>query len=76
MIPFGSGRRSCPGATLALKFVPTTLAAIIQCFELKVGGGGSEISVDMEEGAGLTLPRAHSLVCNPVARLTPFLYSI
>ncbi|KAK1567149.1 hypothetical protein Q3G72_008673 [Acer saccharum] len=76
MIPFGSGRRSCPGATLALQFVPTTLAAIIQCFELKVGDGESEISVDMEEGAGLTLPRAHSLVCNPVTRLTPFPYSI
>lgn len=71
MIPFGSGRRSCPGATLALQFVPTTLAAIIQCFELKVGDGGDG-TVDMEEGPGLTLPRAHSLVCTPVARLSPF----
>lgn len=71
MIPFGSGRRSCPGATLALQFVPTTLAAIIQCFELKVGDGGNG-AVDMEEGPGLTLPRAHSLVCTPVARLSPF----
>ncbi|XP_031259469.1 3,9-dihydroxypterocarpan 6A-monooxygenase-like [Pistacia vera] len=71
MIPFGSGRRSCPGATLALHFVPTTIAAIIQCFELKVGYGENDI-VDMEEGPGLTLRRAHSLVCTPVARLTPF----
>ncbi|XP_023912603.2 3,9-dihydroxypterocarpan 6A-monooxygenase [Quercus suber] len=36
-IPFGSGRRSCPGATLALKVVHTTLAAMIQCFEWKLG---------------------------------------
>ncbi|GLT88268.1 hypothetical protein SLE2022_063020 [Rubroshorea leprosula] len=40
LLPFGSGRRSCPGATFALQFDPTTLAAIIQCFELKVGDGG------------------------------------
>ncbi|KAL5858961.1 hypothetical protein ACOSQ4_000257 [Xanthoceras sorbifolium] len=71
MIPFGSGRRSCPGATLALQFVPTTLAAIIQCFELKVGGDGGSETVDMEEGPGLALPRAHSLACKLVARLCP-----
>ncbi|KAH7578462.1 hypothetical protein JRO89_XS01G0385000 [Xanthoceras sorbifolium] len=71
MIPFGSGRRSCPGATLALQFVPTTLAAIIQCFELKVGGNGGSETVDMEEGPGLTIPRAHSLVCKPVPTLRP-----
>lgn len=64
MIPFGSGRRSCPGATLALLFVPTTLAAIIQCFELGVGDG----NVDMKEGPGLTLPKAKSLVCNVAPR--------
>ncbi|KAK2661651.1 hypothetical protein Ddye_000225 [Dipteronia dyeriana] len=48
MIPFRSGRRSCHGATLVLQFVPTTLAAIIKCFELKVGNGASEMSVGME----------------------------
>ncbi|KAJ9181141.1 hypothetical protein P3X46_009304 [Hevea brasiliensis] len=73
LLPFGTGRRSCPGASLALQFVPTTLAAIIQCFELKVGDGDINGTVDMEEGPGLTLPRAHSLVCFPVARLSPIL---
>ncbi|GLT37153.1 hypothetical protein SLA2020_114870 [Shorea laevis] len=71
LLPFGSGRRSCPGATFAPQFVPTTLAAIIQCFELKVGDGGNG-SVDMDEGPGLSLPRANSLVCVTVARLNPF----
>lgn len=71
MLPFGRGRRSCPGATFALQFAPSTLAAIIQCFQLRVGNGGNG-SVDMDEGPGLSLPRANSLVCIPVPRLNPF----
>ncbi|XP_042048010.1 cytochrome P450 93A3-like [Salvia splendens] len=67
-LPFGTGRRGCPGTTLALQVVQTTLAALIQCFEFKVEGGKS--SVDMEEGAGITLPRAHPLKCIPVSRLS------
>nr|XP_015869779.2 cytochrome P450 93A3-like [Ziziphus jujuba var. spinosa] len=70
LLPFGSGRRGCPGTSLALQIVQTTLGAMIQCFEWKVGGGDG--SVDMEEGPGLTLPRATPLICVPVARLSPF----
>ena len=66
-LPFGSGRRGCPGTTLALQMVQTGLAAMIQCFDWKVNG-----TVDMQEGTGITLPRAHPLICVPVARLSPF----
>lgn len=67
LLPFGSGRRGCPGTSLALQVVQTSLACMVQCFEWRVTG-----KVDMEEGPGLTLPRAHPLVCVPVARLDPF----
>lgn len=70
LLPFGSGRRSCPGITLALLMVQTTLGCMIQCFDWKVTGGNGK--VDMEEGPGLTLPRAHPLVCVPNPCLTPF----
>lgn len=70
LLPFGSGRRRCPGITLALQMVQPTLAAMIQCFEWKVSGGNG--SIEMEEGPGLTLPMAHPLSCVPVARLNPF----
>ncbi|XP_011033262.1 PREDICTED: cytochrome P450 93A3-like isoform X2 [Populus euphratica] len=66
-LPFGSGRRGCPGTTLALQMVQTGLAAMIQCFDWKVNG-----TVDMQEGTGITLPRAHPLICVPVARFNPF----
>ncbi|EYU39902.1 hypothetical protein ABFS82_10G169000 [Erythranthe guttata] len=66
-LPFGSGRRGCPGISLALQVVQTTLAAMIQCFEWKADGVSTR--VDMEEGIGMTLPRANPLVCSPVLRL-------
>lgn len=71
-LPFGSGRRGCPGTSLALQVVQTSLAAMIQRFEWKVSSEllGAD-KVNMEEGTGLTLPRAHPLVCFPVARHNP-----
>ncbi|XP_061348252.1 3,9-dihydroxypterocarpan 6A-monooxygenase-like [Gastrolobium bilobum] len=63
LMPFGTGRRMCPGTSLALQVVPTTLAAMIQCFEWKVDG-----TVNMEEKPAMTLPRSYPLVCVPVPR--------
>ncbi|XP_020238203.1 cytochrome P450 93A3 [Cajanus cajan] len=71
LLSFGAGRRSCPGASLALQIIPTTLAGMIQCFEWKVGEDGNGM-VDMEEGPGMALPRAHPLLCVPEARFNAF----
>ncbi|KAG6533855.1 cytochrome P450 93A3-like [Zingiber officinale] len=68
LIPFGSGRRICPGMSLALQLVHSALGAMIQCFDWEVEGGGT---VDMAEGLGLTLPKAKPLICTPVPRLNP-----
>ncbi|MBA0843730.1 hypothetical protein Goarm_000892, partial [Gossypium armourianum] len=73
LLPFGTGRRGCPGISLAMQELPVTLAALIQCFDWKlpnVDGG-----VDMSERAGLTAPRAHDLKCVPLARFTPTLFA-
>ncbi|KAK6232264.1 hypothetical protein SCA6_002337 [Theobroma cacao] len=70
LLPFGNGRRSCPRASLALQVIPTVFGIIIQCFDWKVDGVND--TVNMEEKAGLTLVRAHPLVCHPVARPSPF----
>ncbi|KAK1281984.1 Cytochrome P450 93A1 [Acorus calamus] len=66
LLPFGSGRRGCPGMSLAMHVVQTTLAAMVQCFEWRVVG--QEGKVDMTEGPGLTLQMARPLVCTPVWR--------
>ncbi|KAH6758011.1 hypothetical protein C2S52_023092 [Perilla frutescens var. hirtella] len=68
-LEFRPQRRGCPGSSLALQIVQTTLAALIQCFEFKIEGGKD--IVDMEEGSGISLPRANPLVCTPLRRLNP-----
>ncbi|KAJ0978388.1 hypothetical protein J5N97_013862 [Dioscorea zingiberensis] len=57
LLPFGLGRRRCPGEGFALRLVPLALGAMIQCFEWKKG----EEEVDMEERPGLTMPKAKPL---------------
>lgn len=65
LMPFGSGRRSCPGEGLALRMLGLVLGSVIQCFEWKRIG---ENQVDMIEGPGLTLPKAQPLVAYCKAR--------
>ncbi|XVF63954.1 hypothetical protein PTKIN_Ptkin09bG0128200 [Pterospermum kingtungense] len=58
LIPFGSGRRSCPGASFALQLLHLTLARFLHAFELATP---SDQPVDMTESPGLTIPKATPL---------------
>jgi len=74
LLPFGSGRRMCPGVSLAMQEVPALLGAVIQCFDFKVvdhktGKILNDVGdIDVEERPGLTAPRVHNLLCVPVER--------
>ncbi|KAL6653230.1 hypothetical protein ACP70R_012155 [Stipagrostis hirtigluma subsp. patula] len=69
-MPFGSGRRGCPGMGLALQSVPAVLAALVQCFDWAVADGGK--TVDMEESDGLVCARKKPLLLRATPRLSPF----
>ncbi|KAG0479796.1 hypothetical protein HPP92_010654 [Vanilla planifolia] len=52
-VPFGVGRRSCPGAEFAAVFVELVLANLLHCFEWELPDGLKAEDVDMEETAGI-----------------------
>lgn len=53
-LPFGSGRRACPGSTFAIQVSLMTLARLLQGFDLEVP---IDEPVDLKEGLGITLPK-------------------
>nr|BBD34742.1 putative cytochrome P450 [Eschscholzia californica subsp. californica] len=71
-MPFGSGRRMCPGISYAIQILHMTLARLLQAFDLS---SPSSSLVDMtEEGSGLTMPRATPLEVLLSPRLPHSLY--
>ncbi|KAK4484449.1 hypothetical protein RD792_007032 [Penstemon davidsonii] len=71
LIPFGAGRRICPGANLGLQMLHFVLANLLQGFEILTKD--NEL-VDMTESAGLTNSKATPLDVLLAPRLSPNLY--
>ncbi|XP_043718300.1 cytochrome P450 CYP736A12-like [Telopea speciosissima] len=68
-IPFGSGRRGCPGIHLGLVVVKLVLAQMVHCFDWELPNGMSPDDLDMTEKFGLTVARASHLLAIPTYRL-------
>ncbi|KAK1554271.1 hypothetical protein Q3G72_009962 [Acer saccharum] len=72
LIPFGSGRRSCPGASFALQVLHLTLARLLHGFDISTPL--MDKPVDMTESPGLTIPKATPLEVLISPRLPAKLY--
>lgn len=70
-MPFGSGRRMCPGTSMGILLVSLSLASFLHAFEVQTEG---DEAVDMTEAAGLTNLKASPLQVLVKPRLPEFLY--
>ena len=65
LIPFGAGRRICPGMPLAIRMIHLMLGSLIHGFDWKLEGGISPEKMDMTEKFGFTLEKAQRLRAIP-----------
>ena len=64
-IPFGGGRRICPGLPLAMRMLHLMLGSLINCFDWKLEDGVVPETMSMEDKFGLTLHMAQPLKAVP-----------
>ncbi|KAF7844728.1 geraniol 8-hydroxylase-like [Senna tora] len=65
-IPFGAGRRICPGLPLASRTMHVILASVLHCYDWKLAGGLKAEDMDMSEKFGITLNKAMPLLAIPI----------
>ncbi|CAL5444663.1 unnamed protein product [Camellia sinensis] len=64
-IPFGAGRRGCPGILFAMNVNELALASVVHKFNLSLPDGASGEDLDMTEVAGLTIHKKNPLIVVP-----------
>lgn len=67
-IPFGSGRRICPGLPMAAKHVALIIAYLIIFFDWSLPCGKNPVDLDMSESYGLTLRKEQPLLLVPTSK--------
>ncbi|KAK8602374.1 hypothetical protein V6N12_052183 [Hibiscus sabdariffa] len=74
LLPFGAGRRMCPGYNLGLKMIQLSLANLLHGFNWKLPDNTKAEDLSMEEAFGMITPRKFPLVAVMEPRLPHHLY--
>ncbi|GLJ49358.1 hypothetical protein SUGI_1044100 [Cryptomeria japonica] len=69
MLPFGAGRRGCPGAYLATRDVEFVLAQLMHCFDWKLEANKDPSQLDMSEAFTTSIPRKVNLFAIPTFKV-------
>ncbi|CAO2840550.1 unnamed protein product [Amaranthus hypochondriacus] len=62
LIPFGAGRRGCPGIHFALFNAELALANLVYSFDWKLPNGAEDYAADVPENPGVTINRRDPLM--------------
>nr|AKI33901.1 cytochrome P450 76AD1-like protein [Acleisanthes lanceolata] len=68
LIPFGSGRRICPGLTLAYRMLNLMLGTLIHAFHWELANGLSPKDLDMMDKFGITIQKEKPLLAIPISK--------
>ncbi|GAB2218327.1 hypothetical protein Droror1_Dr00001547 [Drosera rotundifolia] len=66
LLPFGAGRRICPGLPLAVRMLQLMLGNLIHSFDWELENEITPEAMDMEENFSFTLHKARPLLAIPV----------
>ncbi|XP_004310207.1 PREDICTED: geraniol 8-hydroxylase-like [Fragaria vesca subsp. vesca] len=65
LIPFGSGRRICPGLPLAMRMLHLMMGSLINCFDWKLEDGVLPETMNLEDKFSISLQMAQPLKAVP-----------
>ncbi|KAK2992724.1 hypothetical protein RJ640_025227 [Escallonia rubra] len=65
-LPFGSGRRMCPGINMGLMSVEFTVANLLHCFDWELPAGMKSEELNMDEEFGLNIRKRVPLYLVPI----------
>ncbi|BBG95594.1 cytochrome P450, family 71, subfamily B, polypeptide 20 [Prunus dulcis] len=66
LIPFGAGKRICPGISFGIASVELALSQLLYCFNWKLPNGKKVEELDMTESLGMTSRRRNDLLLLPL----------
>ncbi|KAL2932909.1 Cytochrome P450 71A9 [Bienertia sinuspersici] len=68
LIPFGVGRRGCPGVNFVVLLIELALANLLYCFDWSLPKGVTSDDIDVVEAVGLTTHKKVPLLLSATSR--------